>query len=125
MDEDFWWYLKVKCGNCGEISEKWQYVRLMGSVHLHQILTVCLLEFVMVLSPTSKAPVGVERELRSEPGTQLPRPGQRIAPQPALCCPLAASTGPHPPDREQNRRESRRAGAACCPPCRMGGDPDN
>ncbi|KAK7807895.1 hypothetical protein U0070_021627 [Myodes glareolus] len=24
----------MKCGNCGEISEKWQYVRLMGSMVL-------------------------------------------------------------------------------------------
>ncbi|XP_042104193.1 CXXC motif containing zinc binding protein isoform X3 [Ovis aries] len=29
VGEDFRWYLKMKCGNCGEISEKWQYIRLM------------------------------------------------------------------------------------------------
>ncbi|XP_027462049.1 CXXC motif containing zinc binding protein-like isoform X2 [Zalophus californianus] len=34
LGEDFRWYLKVKCGNCGEISEKWQYIRLMDSVAL-------------------------------------------------------------------------------------------
>ncbi|CAO2594469.1 CXXC motif containing zinc binding protein [Lemmus lemmus] len=34
MDEDSWWYLKMKCGNCGEISEKWQHIRLMDSVAL-------------------------------------------------------------------------------------------
>lgn len=34
------------------------------------------------------------RERRSEPGTQLPRPGPCTEPQPALCCPLAASTHP-------------------------------
>nr|XP_006238570.1 CXXC motif containing zinc binding protein isoform X1 [Rattus norvegicus] len=51
VGEDFRWYLKVrrktdfswegeehpeamKCGNCGEISEKWQYIRLMDSVAL-------------------------------------------------------------------------------------------
>ncbi|XP_012631739.2 CXXC motif containing zinc binding protein isoform X1 [Microcebus murinus] len=34
MGEDFRWYLKMKCGNCGEISEKWQYIRLMDSVAL-------------------------------------------------------------------------------------------
>ncbi|XP_074732120.1 CXXC motif containing zinc binding protein isoform X1 [Strix uralensis] len=32
--EDFRWYLKLKCGNCGEISEKWQYLRLMDSAPL-------------------------------------------------------------------------------------------
>ncbi|KFO96441.1 UPF0587 protein C1orf123, partial [Calypte anna] len=32
--EDFRWYLKLKCGNCGEVSEKWQYLRLMDSVPL-------------------------------------------------------------------------------------------
>ncbi|XP_036899134.1 CXXC motif containing zinc binding protein isoform X2 [Sturnira hondurensis] len=30
VGEDFRWYLKMKCGNCGEISEKWQYIRLMA-----------------------------------------------------------------------------------------------
>ncbi|EMP33577.1 Protein mago nashi like protein 2 [Chelonia mydas] len=30
VGEDFRWYLKMKCGNCGEISEKWQYLQLMG-----------------------------------------------------------------------------------------------
>ncbi|XP_025722421.2 CXXC motif containing zinc binding protein-like isoform X2 [Callorhinus ursinus] len=34
LGEDFRWYLKMKCGNCGEISEKWQYIRLMDSVAL-------------------------------------------------------------------------------------------
>ncbi|GAB1288718.1 CXXC motif containing zinc binding protein [Apodemus speciosus] len=34
VGEDFRWYLKMKCGNCGEISEKWQYIRLMDSVAL-------------------------------------------------------------------------------------------
>uniref|UniRef100_A0A8C2TLU6 CXXC motif containing zinc binding protein n=1 Tax=Coturnix japonica TaxID=93934 RepID=A0A8C2TLU6_COTJA len=32
--EDFRWYLKLKCGNCGEVSEKWQYLRLMDSAPL-------------------------------------------------------------------------------------------
>ncbi|EGV97654.1 UPF0587 protein C1orf123-like [Cricetulus griseus] len=31
LGEDF---LKMKCGNCGEISEKWQYIGLMDSVAL-------------------------------------------------------------------------------------------
>ncbi|XP_015278780.1 PREDICTED: UPF0587 protein C1orf123 homolog isoform X1 [Gekko japonicus] len=31
VGEDFRWYLKLKCGNCGEVSEKWQYLRLMDS----------------------------------------------------------------------------------------------
>nr|XP_054948603.1 CXXC motif containing zinc binding protein isoform X3 [Pan paniscus] len=30
VGEDFRWYLKMKCGNCGEISDKWQYIRLMA-----------------------------------------------------------------------------------------------
>ncbi|KAK7799693.1 hypothetical protein U0070_019289 [Myodes glareolus] len=34
VSEDFRWYLKIKCGNCGEISEKWQYIRLIDSVAL-------------------------------------------------------------------------------------------
>ena len=34
VGEDFWWYLKMNCGNCGEISEKWQCIRLMDSVAL-------------------------------------------------------------------------------------------
>ncbi|XP_036112052.1 CXXC motif containing zinc binding protein isoform X1 [Molossus molossus] len=34
VGEDFRWYLKMKCGNCGEISEKWQYIRQMDSVAL-------------------------------------------------------------------------------------------
>nr|XP_054948608.1 CXXC motif containing zinc binding protein isoform X4 [Pan paniscus] len=34
VGEDFRWYLKMKCGNCGEISDKWQYIRLMDSVAL-------------------------------------------------------------------------------------------
>uniref|UniRef100_A0A3B3RP03 CXXC motif containing zinc binding protein n=2 Tax=Paramormyrops kingsleyae TaxID=1676925 RepID=A0A3B3RP03_9TELE len=32
--EDFRWYLKLKCGNCGEISDKWQYITLMDSMPL-------------------------------------------------------------------------------------------
>ncbi|XP_009285657.1 PREDICTED: UPF0587 protein C1orf123 homolog isoform X1 [Aptenodytes forsteri] len=32
--EDFRWYLKLKCGNCSEVSEKWQYLRLMDSAPL-------------------------------------------------------------------------------------------
>ncbi|XP_058698700.1 CXXC motif containing zinc binding protein isoform X3 [Poecile atricapillus] len=32
--QDFRWYLKLKCGNCGEVSEKWQYLRLMDSAPL-------------------------------------------------------------------------------------------
>ncbi|KAG8132422.1 hypothetical protein E2320_010276 [Naja naja] len=31
VGEDFRWYLKLKCGNCNEVSEKWQYLRLMDS----------------------------------------------------------------------------------------------
>uniref|UniRef100_A0ACB8FME8 Uncharacterized protein n=1 Tax=Sphaerodactylus townsendi TaxID=933632 RepID=A0ACB8FME8_9SAUR len=31
VGEDFRWYLKMKCGNCAEVSEKWQYLRLMDS----------------------------------------------------------------------------------------------
>nr|XP_020843468.1 UPF0587 protein C1orf123 homolog isoform X3 [Phascolarctos cinereus] len=34
VGDDFRWYLKMKCGNCGEVSEKWQYIRLMDSVPL-------------------------------------------------------------------------------------------
>ncbi|KFP20791.1 UPF0587 protein C1orf123, partial [Egretta garzetta] len=34
VGEDFRWYLKLKCGNCGEVSEKWQYLRLMDSAPL-------------------------------------------------------------------------------------------
>ncbi|XP_018609032.1 CXXC motif containing zinc binding protein isoform X2 [Scleropages formosus] len=32
--DDFRWFLKLKCGNCGEISDKWQYITLMDSVPL-------------------------------------------------------------------------------------------
>ncbi|KAL8178649.1 UNVERIFIED_CONTAM: hypothetical protein K2H54_054632 [Gekko kuhli] len=31
VGEDFRWYLKLKCGTCGEVSEKWQYLRLMDN----------------------------------------------------------------------------------------------
>ncbi|XP_072296466.1 CXXC motif containing zinc binding protein-like [Eucyclogobius newberryi] len=34
VGEDFRWFLKLKCGNCGEISDKWQYVTLMESTPL-------------------------------------------------------------------------------------------
>uniref|UniRef100_A0A3Q2FV11 CXXC motif containing zinc binding protein n=1 Tax=Cyprinodon variegatus TaxID=28743 RepID=A0A3Q2FV11_CYPVA len=34
MGEDFRWFLKLKCGNCGEIPDKWQYVTLMENVPL-------------------------------------------------------------------------------------------
>ncbi|MGH0168782.1 UNVERIFIED_CONTAM: hypothetical protein FKN15_055431 [Acipenser sinensis] len=27
--DDFRWFLKLKCGNCGEVSDKWQYITLM------------------------------------------------------------------------------------------------
>eukprot|EP00062_Callorhinchus_milii_P025601 gi/632986761/ref/XP_007910417.1/ PREDICTED: UPF0587 protein C1orf123 homolog isoform X2 [Callorhinchus milii] len=32
--EDFRWYLKLKCANCREASDKWQYISLMESVPL-------------------------------------------------------------------------------------------
>ncbi|XP_061694266.1 CXXC motif containing zinc binding protein isoform X4 [Syngnathoides biaculeatus] len=32
--EDFRWFLKLKCGNCGEIPDKWQYVNLAESAPL-------------------------------------------------------------------------------------------
>ncbi|XP_043555255.1 CXXC motif containing zinc binding protein isoform X3 [Chiloscyllium punctatum] len=32
--EDFRWYLKLKCQNCGEVSDKWQYITLMNSAPL-------------------------------------------------------------------------------------------
>ncbi|XP_051867826.1 CXXC motif containing zinc binding protein isoform X3 [Pristis pectinata] len=32
--EDFRWFLKLKCQNCGEVSDKWQYVTLMNSAPL-------------------------------------------------------------------------------------------
>uniref|UniRef100_A0A674PN81 CXXC motif containing zinc binding protein n=1 Tax=Takifugu rubripes TaxID=31033 RepID=A0A674PN81_TAKRU len=28
LGTDFRWYLKLKCGNCGETSDKWQYITL-------------------------------------------------------------------------------------------------
>uniref|UniRef100_A0A8C4S5F4 CXXC motif containing zinc binding protein n=1 Tax=Erpetoichthys calabaricus TaxID=27687 RepID=A0A8C4S5F4_ERPCA len=34
VGDDFRWYLKLKCGNCGEVSEKWQYITLMDSMPL-------------------------------------------------------------------------------------------
>uniref|UniRef100_A0A8D0H2W5 CXXC motif containing zinc binding protein n=1 Tax=Sphenodon punctatus TaxID=8508 RepID=A0A8D0H2W5_SPHPU len=34
VGKDFRWYLKLKCGNCGEVSQKWQYLRLMDTVPL-------------------------------------------------------------------------------------------
>ncbi|CAG5897028.1 unnamed protein product [Menidia menidia] len=34
LGEDFRWFLKLKCGNCGEIPDKWQYVTLVESVPL-------------------------------------------------------------------------------------------
>ncbi|XP_046883026.1 CXXC motif containing zinc binding protein isoform X2 [Hypomesus transpacificus] len=34
VGEDFRWFLKLKCGSCGEISDKWQYINLMDSVPL-------------------------------------------------------------------------------------------
>ncbi|KAK3546241.1 hypothetical protein QTP70_025168, partial [Hemibagrus guttatus] len=32
--DDFRWYLKLKCGNCGEISDKWQYITALDSMPL-------------------------------------------------------------------------------------------
>ena len=32
LDEDFRWYVKLKCTSCGEISSTWQYVCLSESV---------------------------------------------------------------------------------------------
>ncbi|XP_069593989.1 CXXC motif containing zinc binding protein [Ranitomeya imitator] len=34
VGDDFRWFLKLKCGNCGELSDKWQYITLMDSVPL-------------------------------------------------------------------------------------------
>ncbi|XP_053549430.1 CXXC motif containing zinc binding protein isoform X1 [Bombina bombina] len=34
LGEDFRWFLKLKCGNCGEVSDKWQYITQMDSVPL-------------------------------------------------------------------------------------------
>ncbi|XP_068197391.1 CXXC motif containing zinc binding protein [Antennarius striatus] len=34
LGEDFRWFLKLKCGNCGEVSDKWQYVTLVECVPL-------------------------------------------------------------------------------------------
>merc|ERR1711915_1141711 len=34
LGEDFRWFLKLKCGSCGEISEKWQYITLVESTPL-------------------------------------------------------------------------------------------
>uniref|UniRef100_A0A665VK59 CXXC motif containing zinc binding protein n=1 Tax=Echeneis naucrates TaxID=173247 RepID=A0A665VK59_ECHNA len=34
LGDDFRWFLKVKCGNCGEVPDKWQYVTLVESVPL-------------------------------------------------------------------------------------------
>ncbi|KAG8544513.1 hypothetical protein GDO81_022354, partial [Engystomops pustulosus] len=33
LGDDFRWFLKLKCGNCGEVSDKWQYIDLNGLVH--------------------------------------------------------------------------------------------
>ncbi|XP_032923367.1 CXXC motif containing zinc binding protein isoform X2 [Catharus ustulatus] len=58
--EDFRWYLKLKCGNCGEVSEKWQYLRLMdsaplkggrGSATMVQKCKLCSRENSIELSP--------------------------------------------------------------------------
>ncbi|KAJ0011798.1 hypothetical protein NQD34_012773 [Periophthalmus magnuspinnatus] len=34
VGEDFRWFLKLKCGSCGEISDKWQYITLVESTPL-------------------------------------------------------------------------------------------
>ncbi|XP_030045164.1 CXXC motif containing zinc binding protein [Microcaecilia unicolor] len=34
LGDDFRWFLKLKCSNCAEVSEKWQYITLMDSVPL-------------------------------------------------------------------------------------------
>ncbi|XP_078526630.1 CXXC motif containing zinc binding protein [Lissotriton helveticus] len=34
LGDDFRWFLKFKCGNCNEVSERWQYITLMDSVPL-------------------------------------------------------------------------------------------
>ncbi|XP_044076792.1 CXXC motif containing zinc binding protein isoform X2 [Siniperca chuatsi] len=34
LGDDFRWFLKLKCGNCGEVPDKWQYVTLVESVPL-------------------------------------------------------------------------------------------
>ncbi|XP_034038284.1 CXXC motif containing zinc binding protein [Thalassophryne amazonica] len=34
LGQDFRWFLKLKCGNCGEIPDKWQYVTLQESVQI-------------------------------------------------------------------------------------------
>uniref|UniRef100_A0A8D0DVK7 CXXC motif containing zinc binding protein n=1 Tax=Salvator merianae TaxID=96440 RepID=A0A8D0DVK7_SALMN len=65
VGEDFRWYLKLKCGNCGEVSEKWQYLRLMdshplkggrGSATMVQKCKLCSREnSIDILSQTMKA----------------------------------------------------------------------
>uniref|UniRef100_A0A8C5PH83 CXXC motif containing zinc binding protein n=1 Tax=Leptobrachium leishanense TaxID=445787 RepID=A0A8C5PH83_9ANUR len=34
LGDDFRWFLKLKCGNCGEVSDKWQYITLLDSAPL-------------------------------------------------------------------------------------------
>ena len=34
VGEDFRWFLKLRCGNCGEVPEKWQYLTLAESTAL-------------------------------------------------------------------------------------------
>uniref|UniRef100_A0A3Q3F2N4 CXXC motif containing zinc binding protein n=1 Tax=Labrus bergylta TaxID=56723 RepID=A0A3Q3F2N4_9LABR len=34
VGDDFRWFLKLKCGNCGEVPDKWQYITLADSVPL-------------------------------------------------------------------------------------------
>jgi hypothetical protein len=29
--EDFRWYLKLRCGNCGDVADHWQYITLLES----------------------------------------------------------------------------------------------
>lgn len=34
MGKNFQWFLKMKCDNCGEVSDKWQYLGLMDTIAL-------------------------------------------------------------------------------------------
>nr|DBA17947.1 TPA: hypothetical protein GDO54_016250 [Pyxicephalus adspersus] len=69
VGEDFRWFLKLKCGNCGEVSDKWQYITLMdstplkggrGSASMVQKCKLCSRENSIDILSTSLQPYNAE-----------------------------------------------------------------
>ncbi|XP_040216394.1 CXXC motif containing zinc binding protein [Rana temporaria] len=69
VGDDFRWFLKLKCGNCAEVSDKWQYITLMdstplkggrGSASMVQKCKLCSRENSIDILSTSMQPYNAE-----------------------------------------------------------------